>query len=489
MIEQIPWRDPLGLYAPLAHEPFALLLESSGAPQYNGSNSGASEKTGRWSFIAADPFLRLTARDGAVTQNGRPREGRPFEILRDLLNSYAMEPDLPGASADLPPFRGGAAGYLGYELARELERLPAPRATPPGKTDPGLPDLMLGFYDTVLAFDHAEARAFIVSTGQPERARAETRIAAWRTYIERTPDLGPLENARPSPGAPPQSSAEIDPIAYQRQIARVIEYIWAGDIFQANLSQPFSAPLRTNDTAWSLYRRLRHISPAPFAAFFQTGAAAILSSSPERFLRVHGRTVETEPIKGTRPRGATPAEDMALAAELRGSQKDRAENIMIVDLLRNDLSRVCRDHSIAVDRLCTLESFANVHHLVSRVTGELRDGMDLVDLLTACFPGGSITGAPKVRAMEIIAELEAAPRGPYCGAIGYLGFDGAMDTSIAIRTAIVKDRTVHFRAGGGITADSDPVAEYRETLDKVSAIHAAITSTAHDHLPGNRKRA
>jgi para-aminobenzoate synthetase component 1 len=258
--------------------------------------------------------------------------------------------------------------------------------------------------------------------------------------------------------------------AYEAAVARVVEYILAGDIFQANLSQRFLAELPPGLDAFGLYLRLRQRNPAPFAAYLDAGGVQIASASPERFLELRGRQVETRPIKGTRPRGATPEEDRRLGEELLGSEKDRAENVMIVDLLRNDLSRVCRDHTVLTPEICVLESFATVHHLVSTVTGELRPGLDAVDLLRATFPGGSITGAPKIRAMEIIAELEPTARGPYCGAIGWMGADGWMDTSITIRTFAIRDGKVAFQAGGGIVADSDPAAEYEETLAKARAL-------------------
>jgi para-aminobenzoate synthetase component 1 len=249
----------------------------------------------------------------------------------------------------------------------------------------------------------------------------------------------------------------------------------AGDIFQANLSQRFRARLPAGIAAFDLYRRMRQVNPAPFAAFVKAGDVAVASASPERFLSLRDGRVETCPIKGTRRRGATPVQDRLLAEALLASEKDRAENIMIVDLLRNDLSRVCRDGSVAVPRLCGLESFATVHHLVSTVTGELRPGKGAVDLLAACFPGGSITGAPKIRAMEIIAELEPTRRGPYCGSVGYIGFDGNMDSSIIIRTYGIKGDEVVFQAGGGIVADSRSGDEYEETLAKARALIAALS--------------
>jgi para-aminobenzoate synthetase component 1 len=261
---------------------------------------------------------------------------------------------------------------------------------------------------------------------------------------------------------------------YETAVQRVIDYILAGDIFQANLSQCLQTRLPSGLTGFNLYRRLRKVNPAPFAAFVRFDDIEIVSASPERFLKLQQGRIETCPIKGTRPRGATPQADQALAAELLASEKDRAENVMIVDLLRNDLSRVCRDGSVNVPRLCELETFATVFHLVSTVTGELLPGKTAVDLLRACFPGGSITGAPKIRAMEIIAELEPTQRGPYCGSIGYIGFDGSMDTSITIRTYGIKDGIVTFQAGGGIVADSRPADEYEETVAKARALIRAL---------------
>jgi para-aminobenzoate synthetase component 1 len=263
--------------------------------------------------------------------------------------------------------------------------------------------------------------------------------------------------------------------AYELAVRRVVDYILAGDIFQANLSQRLRAELPDGLAPLDLFARLCAGNPAPFAAYLKLDDLVIASSSPERFLRLSGDEVETRPIKGTRRRGRGPAEDEALAAELLASDKDRAENVMIVDLLRNDLSRVCRDGSIAVPELCSLERYATVMHLVSSVTGRLRPGLGPVDLLAACFPGGSITGAPKIRAMEIIAELEPTRRGAYCGAIGYIGFDGAMDTSIVIRTFTIRDRRVTFQVGGGVVAGSTPEGEYQETLAKAAALIAALS--------------
>jgi para-aminobenzoate synthetase component 1 len=263
----------------------------------------------------------------------------------------------------------------------------------------------------------------------------------------------------------------------------VREYIRAGDIFQANLSQRLEAPL--TESPWALYTRLRAINPAPFAAYLDFDGVRVMSASPERFLRVdHERRVEARPIKGTRPRGLSPAHDAALGRALADSAKDRAENLMIVDLLRNDLSRVCRPGSVRVPELFAIEHYSTVHHLVSTITGVLEPGCDAVDLLCAAFPGGSITGAPKVRAMEIIAELEPSRRGVYCGAIGYLSRTGALDTSIVIRTYLALRDRVYFSVGGGIVADSDPEREYEETLDKARALIQALTGEAREQEPG-----
>lgn len=449
LVQELAWRAPHEAFHAFADEPFALFLDSATA----GPGRDPSLH-GRWSFIAADPLDRLTLRIAD--------DPAPFMTLKAKLAAWPTVTPSPG----LPPFVGGAAGFFGYGLGRTLERLPA-EAPPFATDDQNLPDMALGFYDAVLAFDMVERRALLVSTHTSERAaRLHTRYEA-ATRLPQTPLF-----------ASAAITSNFTRSAYEAAVARVIDYIHAGDIFQANLAQRFEAQLAEDDTPYALYLRLRDASPAPFGAFFNFGEGAILSSSPERFLACRDGAVETRPIKGTRPRGLSPDEDRRLAAELMASEKDRAENVMIVDLLRNDISRVCADGSVTVEKLCALESFANVHHLVSTVRGELRPGATPADLLAACFPGGSITGAPKLRAMEIIAELEPAARGPYCGAIGYLGADGAMDTSIAIRTMVVKDRRVTFQAGGGIVADSDPAAEYDETLAKARDMRHVLEGAA-----------
>ena len=458
LVEELEWSAPHGLFHGLAAEPFALFLDSATAAP--GKDTSLH---GRWSFIAFDPFDRVSLRIAEVA--------KPYELLKTKLASLpALE-----MRNGMPPFPGGAAGFFGYGLGRTLEHLP-PEERPFAIDDQHLPDMALGFYDAALAFDMTEERAFIVSTGLPERetaaraARAKRRIAEFR---ERLSSLR-MPPAR-HPAQPHPLTSNFTREGYERAVARIVDYIHAGDIFQANLSQRFETQLAEGDDPYALYLRLRKASPAPFSAFFNFGEGAIVSSSPERFLLCRDGKVETKPIKGTRPRGATPGEDRRLADELLASEKDRAENVMIVDLLRNDISRVCEDNSVIVEKLCELESFANVHHLVSTVRGKLRPDAGAADLLAACFPGGSVTGAPKRRAMEIIAELEPTARGPYCGAIGYLGTDGGMDSSIAIRTMVVKCSRVTFQAGGGIVADSDPAAEYEETLAKARDMRRALS--------------
>ena len=457
LAREIAWLDPLAAFGALQHRPGPVLLDSA----------REDPRLGRWSYVAADPFLMLTSKDGRITLGERSFTGDPFAILQRALAHYrlAHDPALP------VPFQTGAIGWLGYDLCHHLERLPHP-----ARDDLAFPDLALGFYDTLLAFDLHERRAWALANGFPETA-PEAAMHRSRARLDEL--VARLEQANPPPlPALPAGDASLSSnftrSAYEAAVQRVVDYILAGDIFQANLSQRFLAELPDGLSPFDLYLRLRQRNPAPFAAFLELGGVTIASASPERFLQLQDGRVETRPIKGTRPRGATPAEDERLGAELLASGKDRAENVMIVDLLRNDLSRVCRDHTVLTPEICALESFATVHHLVSTVTGELKEGLGPVDLLRATFPGGSITGAPKIRAMEIIAELEPTARGPYCGSIGWLGFDGWMDTSITIRTFAIRGRQVAFQAGGGIVADSEPAAEYEETLAKARGLIEAL---------------
>ena len=488
--------DPAEMAAGFLDLPYLMLLESPPGARHG--------ELGRYSFLVADPVWVVRGKDGAtqVRRGGDgPWEsvaGDPLDVTRGLLREFAVAP-----VGGVPPFQGGAVGYVGYEYGSSLERVPRARVD-----DFGIPDVLFGVYDWVIAWDHRIGAAWLVSSGFPEHGAAQERRARERAEMvsarlapgrrnERwalPPDQHTVLRESPSLVPPAPSSAAtaaVFPVTgvagaaglgicstfshagYLEAVRRVREYILAGDIFQANLSQRLQGPWR--EPPFSLYRRLRQRNPAPFAAFLELGDHAVVSASPERFLLLdERRLVETRPIKGTRPRGSGPRHDAALGEALIESEKDRAENVMIVDLLRNDLSRVCRPGTVRVPELFALEHHPTVHHLVSTVVGELEAGADAVDLLRAAFPGGSITGAPKIRAMEILAELEPTRRGVYCGAIGYLAAGGAMDTSIVIRTYLAKGDQVYFQAGGGIVADSDPEQEYRETLDKARALIDAL---------------
>jgi para-aminobenzoate synthetase component 1 len=463
LIEECPYIEPVEAYGA-----FAIFADS------HFLDSGDRD---RFSYIVVSPLHKLTAKNGQVVLDGFAVPGSPFDVLADLLARYQIE-----TRPDLPPFHGGAVGYFGYELAHQTEILPV-------ASDDWLsmPDMAVGIYDLVIAFDQIDRRMWLISTGIPEQAghqrdkRAHDRMELIRKYLKLA---RPLTETPGVPHAPTISAwrSNFDRAGYEAAVQQVIDYIFAGDIFQANLSQSFRAEFARDaiPKRFDLYRRLRDFSSAPFGAFLNFGDVAVLSNSPERFLRLRDGKIETKPIKGTRPRGETPLADAELAQELMLSPKDRAENIMIVDLLRNDLSKVSNPHTVETPTICALESYANVHHLVSTVTGELKDGKTAIDALRACFPGGSITGAPKIRAMEIITELEGTTRGAYCGAIGYVGFDGAMDTNIAIRTLAVNGGKMAFNVGGGIVADSDPAMEYEETLAKAAKMFEVFGISAGD---------
>jgi para-aminobenzoate synthetase component 1 len=443
----------------LAGRPFSFFLDS-------GMDAA---RLGRRSFLGSDPFLVLRSRGDSVTivRDGaeEARQGNPFDILRGLLEIYSLN------DGESPvPFVGGVVGYFSYDLCHFIERLPN-RAI----DDLGLPECYLAFYDAVAAFDHREKRAYLVSTGFPElgevkrRRRAQSRL---RELKSRLLEKIPRTETEISPSRGTGLKANFSHQGYLEAVSRAREYICAGDIFQVNLSQRLEADLPC--PPYELYRRLRAINPAPFASYFNFDGVGIVGASPERFLKVTGDRVETRPIKGTRPRGRTPAEDHALAEELVSSVKDRAENTMIVDLERNDIGRVCRYGSVRVTEHAVLETYPTVFHLTSTVVGQLCPGKDRIDLLKATFPGGSITGAPKVRAMEIIDELEPTRRSVYTGSLGYLSFGSDMDLDIVIRTIIVKGGRAYFQVGGAIVYDSQPESEYIETLDKGRALVQAL---------------
>ncbi len=426
--------------------------------------AGTASRLGRRSFVAAEPFLVVHGK-GTQAALEWPRSGRretwrgnPFQLLKELLREYpAHEP------GPFPLAPGGAVGYLAYDLFSQVESIP--RRT---RDDLVLPDLFLAFYDAVGVFDHRTGAAALALSGW-DGGGADSVAAHWRSLT-------------PAPPPVPLAAADVEPEAlhsnftrpeYRAAILRTKEYIAAGEIYQANISQRFDVPFRGDPIAF--YRALRRTSPAPFGACLCPQGFTVLSNSPERYLLIDGDYIETRPIKGTRPRGRTPAEDRALAEELRRSEKDRAEHVMIVDLERNDLGRVCSYNSVHVPEFETIESYANVHHMVSTVAGRVHPARDAVDCVRNSFPGGSITGAPKVRSMQVIEELEPTARGVYCGSIGYLDFAGRVDLNIAIRTAVHRDGQLYFQVGGGIVADSEPDAEYEETLTKAQSFLKVIT--------------
>jgi len=461
LIEEIEFpASPLAALAMLEWRKWGFLLESA----------LVNESLGRWSFLGAEPFLVFSSKGpNALLRQGEQverKKGNPFSLLPPLMKQFTL-----GRPRGAPPLIAGAVGYFSYDLCQLLERLPSL-----AREDVPLPDCCLGFYDVVVAMDHLEKRAFISSSGWPESETPE-RLARARRRLEET--KARLQGFS-SPVMPMVSAGERQTAlccnftreSYLRAVNRAKEYIAAGDIYQVNLSQRFSHPY--NESPLELYRRLRNLNPAPFAGLLMGEDWALVSASPERFLQVRGDWVQTRPIKGTRPRGSNPEEDELLASELLASEKDRAENLMIVDLERNDLGKVCEYGTVQTTELWVLEKYPTVFHLVSTIEGRLREGQEALSCLRACFPGGSITGAPKVRAMEIIEELEPTKRGPYTGAMGYLCFSGDMDVNIIIRTLVLKDGWAHFQVGGGIVADSDPEAEYQETLDKGRALEWAL---------------
>jgi para-aminobenzoate synthetase component 1 len=484
-----PAPDPFGAFLRLAHLPGVVFLDSA----------ARDPVWGRFSYLSAAPFEYLTARGSearveapaspAIDERAR-REipGLPTDPFR--LAAARLERWRAPAEAGLPPFQGGAAGLFGYGLSRWVERLPPFR-----RDEFAVPDLALGLHDWVLAWDHEVGSAWLIAHGFPEEDtwRREKRAARrTREVLELLARAAPGDAGSPAMNgeseAPPLAAREVGPawpvagpeglasnfsrLDYVRAVERAIEYIRAGDIFQVNLSQRLIHPLR--EPPVRIYGRLRARNPAAFGGYLAIGGAAILSSSPEQFLALSGRDVVTRPIKGTRPRGYTPEADGWGREALRESEKDRAENVMIVDLLRNDLSRVSKPHTVEVPKLFELERHPTVHHMVSEVRGELRESVGANDLLRAAFPGGSITGAPKVRAMEIIAELEPTARGAYCGSLGWIGWSGDLGLNILIRTMTAARGWIQLPAGGGIVALSNPEVEYQETLHKAEGMVRAL---------------
>ncbi len=431
----IPFREPEAAFAAFASSPYAALLDYD-----TGGRSVC--------LIAADPVETITATGEGGFVDGAWHSPDPFATLAEVWRRFAKRGGQAGS------FAGALIGYLGYELGGFLEKLPAPKAD-----ILKLPAMCLGAYDTAAFFDRRQRRAWVSGADASRATALAARLAA-----------APRE--LPPPRTPALSwEAEQSRAEAEANVRRIKDHIAAGDIFQANYTQRFLAKRPAGLDDFALYRRLRAISPAPFSAFLRCGDISIASASPERFLSLDGKGLVTaEPIKGTRPRGSDPAQDAALANALLASAKDKAENLMIVDLMRNDLSRVCEIGSVTVPHLCRLESFAQVHHLVSTVTGRLRGSATPIDVLRATFPGGSVTGAPKIRAMQIIRELEPSPRGAYCGAYGWIGFGGGADLAMTIRTLTLTPDWIAAQAGGGIVADSGPAAEYEESMVKIAPL-------------------
>ncbi len=458
LVEPIQWDGSLlELFRRVARgrHPFLLLSGS------------ARSGRGRWTLMGSEPFQVWSAAENHD----------PFAAIQQMLTAY---PTLP---AQQLPFAGGLVGYLGYECLRHVENVAVrPRAA----SDPA--DAWFGLYASAVVVDGRTGEGWLVSTGWPEqdetrrRGRARQELQRLRDWVgSRLPDS---QDSRPLPGALRSSLERHD---YLDAVQCILDHIRAGDIYQANLTQRFCMDVAEPDPV-ALLGRLHGASPAPHAAYLDTGPWKILSSSPERFLRRTGNQVESRPIKGTAARGTTAADDAASRAALQESSKDQAENLMIVDLVRNDLSRVCRPGSVQVPALSQVETYATLHHLVSTVHGEIREDRTTEDLLRAVFPPGSMTGAPKVRAMEILHELEPVSRGPYAGALGYLSFCGDLDLSVVIRTVLLCQGEARFHVGGGVVADSRPEAEYEESLLKARALLEALGAGAILPGPTSRKK-
>ena len=450
--------SPGALFELFKNEQFCFFLDSA----------MDKKKLGRYSFMGSQPFLVFSSsgNDITLTQNGQTtmKQGNPFDVLAGYLEVYKLD------SKNAPvPFCGGAVGYFSYDLCHFIECLPKTAID-----DLQLPESYFGFYDLILAYDNMRNKAYLVSTGFPELderqriKRIGERIDEFKKKLRTLPGKIVDGGMVTTPLDTVKLKGNFTHNNYLRAVEKARQYIINGDIFEVNISQRFETEIFTSP--YKLYSRLRSINPAPFGAYLNFGEVAILSASPERFLRVQGDMVETRPIKGTRRRGDTQAEDRAQARALLGSAKDRAENMMIVDLERNDLGRVCRYSTVNVTELAILEKYPTVFHLTSTVVGRLQQGKSRIELLKAAFPGGSITGAPKIRAMEIIDELEPTRRSVYTGSLGYLSFDGNMDLNIVIRTFIINGNRAWFQVGGAVVYDSDPESEYQETLDKAKAL-------------------
>jgi anthranilate synthase component 1 len=450
---------PVSTFLKLRDLPCPFLLESV----------EGGERVGRYSFLGAAPRLRVVYDGRTVHVGGERLPGPLLPRVRELLRTYRL-----ARQPDLPRFLGGLVGYFGYDLVRDWERLPH---RPPD--DLGTPVAELGLYDTVVCFDHVRRRVRVVACAFAEEG-AERAYRSARERIEEVLD----RLRRPLDLPPSPQDRSLGPVrsnlsrpAFLERAARAKGYIRAGDVFQVVLSQRFARPVADLDP-FLLYRAVRAVNPSPFLFYLDFPGACLAGSSPELLVRLEAGEVWMRPIAGTRPRGRTPEEDAALEAELRASEKERAEHVMLVDLTRNDVGRIARYGTVRTTELMVVERYSHVMHMVSTIRGELQPGRDALDVLQAAFPHGTVTGAPKVRAMEILDELEPTARGPYAGAVGYVGFDGTLDTCITIRTLLVRHGVAYVQAGAGIVADSEPEAEYRETVDKARALLRAAELAA-----------
>src|SRR6188508_719558 len=464
------WREimadlltPVSAFLKIAeHSDYAFLLESV----------EGGEHVGRYSFLGKDPFVMLRARDGKtiVEKAGVTSESAEefVTVLRRMMADFSS-PFVP----ELPRFTGGAVGYLGYDTAAWFEPVTLQRD---GQPDPALKD-EAGFmiFDTVLAFDHVQHRILIIANARmtpDDDLEALYQFACTKIdFLERELRRD-LSHPHPTPGHAIEVRSNIPRERFLEMVKTAKEYIAAGDIYQVVLSQRFEAEISADP--FTVYRALRHVNPSPYMYFLRMGKVSIVGSSPEMLVRVEGGMAQTHPIAGTRPRGKTDEEDVRLGEELKRNEKERSEHVMLVDLGRNDIGRVAKYGTVRVPTYMTLERYSHVMHLVSIVEGRLDDAHDRLDALVACFPAGTVSGAPKVRAMEIVAELENSRRGVYAGAVGYLDFAGNLDFCITIRTVLIEDGHAYVQAGAGIVADSNPAAEYEETRDKARAVIRAL---------------
>jgi anthranilate/para-aminobenzoate synthase component I len=464
---ELPFLPPQQIYESIA-APYSFLLESIKGP----------EKIARYSFIGVEPFLIFRVKNGSVEIRDNNASllssGAPLKKLKELMKAYQI-----ALSGELPPFVGGAAGVISYDFVHYFEHLPRTAVD-----DLNLPDAHFMLLDTVIAIDHKLMKTFLISCPAAveiitksrgvftvdwdvhyDQAREKIYRLYERVYLTKHSNRQSLKKLK----AKIEIHHEMEKKEYMDIVKRAKDYIWAGDIFQANLSQRVSAYIGDLDT-WQIYKVLSRINPSPFAGYLDMKEYFIVSSSPERLVRVSGNIVETRPIAGTRPRGGDPESDRHMRADLLLDEKERAEHLMLIDLERNDLGKISDYSTVEVDEFMITEDYSHVIHIVSNIRGRIVKGKDCFDAIRATFPGGTITGVPKVRCMEIIDELEPVVRGPYTGSIGYISFTGAMDLNIVIRTFVIKDSIAYVQAGAGIVADSDPEREYYETLKKAEAL-------------------